>query len=432
MALRIRRGTEAQLQLVTPVEGELIYTTDTKDLFVGDGTTLGGIKVGGDIPASINDLTDVSIAGITVGQVLKWNGTAFVPGNDDTTIGTGSGIVEGSNYRINIVADDSTTLINTNTKQLDGLFKGYIINQITDDIILNNVVNEAKLDIITDDGDLILDHSTGDLYNNIGQLLIDSAAQTFFGDVQGTLTGTVTGSVIGNVTGDVNGDVRGSVFSDSSDIIIDGQNSLIYASVVISKNNYVTVEPNIDTSENIFNIVANDNRSSLKLTKSSNNDLSITTDQLGAILFERNDPFNNDKTVGVLVGRTDKFIFSHDVTAAHTDITKIFTWGDRKFSIGKFFANATLDVAGNAIFDGDVNAAAFKGSIMTDDSITIIDAISGNITAPGFIQFGSFTKTARDQLPASNGMVIYNITSNKFQGYQNGAWINLDDGITDP
>jgi hypothetical protein len=40
MALRLRRGTDAERLLITPVEGELVYTTDTKLLYVGDGTTL--------------------------------------------------------------------------------------------------------------------------------------------------------------------------------------------------------------------------------------------------------------------------------------------------------------------------------------------------------------------------------------------------------
>lgn len=46
MALKIRRGTEAQRQLLagadTPVPGELLYVTDTKKLYIGDGTTPGG------------------------------------------------------------------------------------------------------------------------------------------------------------------------------------------------------------------------------------------------------------------------------------------------------------------------------------------------------------------------------------------------------
>jgi hypothetical protein len=42
MALRLRRGTAAELNTITPEEGELIYTTDTKNLYVGDGITIGG------------------------------------------------------------------------------------------------------------------------------------------------------------------------------------------------------------------------------------------------------------------------------------------------------------------------------------------------------------------------------------------------------
>ena len=42
------------------------------------------------------------------------------------------------------------------------------------------------------------------------------------------------------------------------------------------------------------------------------------------------------------------------------------------------------------------------------------------------ITFGNYTTTARDALVGvSNGEVIYNTTDNKFQGYENGAWVNL-------
>jgi len=47
MALRLRRGTDAERQLITPLEGELIYTTDTKILYIGDGVTQGGLQVTG-------------------------------------------------------------------------------------------------------------------------------------------------------------------------------------------------------------------------------------------------------------------------------------------------------------------------------------------------------------------------------------------------
>lgn len=47
MGLLLRRGLEADRLSFTPAEGELIYVTDTKLIYVGDGVTPGGILVAG-------------------------------------------------------------------------------------------------------------------------------------------------------------------------------------------------------------------------------------------------------------------------------------------------------------------------------------------------------------------------------------------------
>lgn len=45
MALQLRRGTDAQRQSLQLQDGELVWTTDTHKLYVGDGTSLGGLNV---------------------------------------------------------------------------------------------------------------------------------------------------------------------------------------------------------------------------------------------------------------------------------------------------------------------------------------------------------------------------------------------------
>ena len=45
MALQFRRGLDSDRGTITPTMGEPIFTTDTKELYVGDGTTAGGIDV---------------------------------------------------------------------------------------------------------------------------------------------------------------------------------------------------------------------------------------------------------------------------------------------------------------------------------------------------------------------------------------------------
>lgn len=43
--IKVRRGTDAQRQGVTLAEGEPAFTTDTKQLFVGDGVAPGGVPI---------------------------------------------------------------------------------------------------------------------------------------------------------------------------------------------------------------------------------------------------------------------------------------------------------------------------------------------------------------------------------------------------
>jgi len=47
VTITIKRGQEKDRTNYTPAEGELIYTTDKYELFVGDGSTAGGVKMDG-------------------------------------------------------------------------------------------------------------------------------------------------------------------------------------------------------------------------------------------------------------------------------------------------------------------------------------------------------------------------------------------------
>jgi hypothetical protein len=71
MALRIRRGEETDRTSITPEEGEFLYTTDEKKVYIGDGTTAGGNLVAGG--GSLDDLTDVTITTPSDGEVLTYD-----------------------------------------------------------------------------------------------------------------------------------------------------------------------------------------------------------------------------------------------------------------------------------------------------------------------------------------------------------------------
>lgn len=84
MSLKLRRGTNTQRTSITPAEGELIYVTDTKKLYVGDGITAGGIAVdtNGSGAIDLNGLTDVILTTPSNGEVLKYNGSEWVNTSD--------------------------------------------------------------------------------------------------------------------------------------------------------------------------------------------------------------------------------------------------------------------------------------------------------------------------------------------------------------
>lgn len=78
--------------------------------------------------------------------------------------------------------------------------------------------------------------------------------------------------------------------------------------------------------------------------------------------------------------------------------------------------------------DGADNSSKFvvkgtnAGSISTQltiDKSGIVDLNGGPLL------LGNKTTTERDALTPANGMMLYNTTDNKFQGYENGAWVNL-------
>jgi len=74
--VQLRRGTSTQNASFTGIVGELVYTTDTKDLYVHDGSTPGGTLVGGGA-ASIAD------GSITYAKIQDVAGNNVFLGNDN-------------------------------------------------------------------------------------------------------------------------------------------------------------------------------------------------------------------------------------------------------------------------------------------------------------------------------------------------------------
>jgi len=102
MALQIRRGTNAERLTITPLQGELLFTTDTKNLYVGDGTTQGGVVIegGGGEGVAANAFASIAVAG---------QSTVSADSSEDTLT-----LIAGSNVTITTNAtNDSVTIAST-------------------------------------------------------------------------------------------------------------------------------------------------------------------------------------------------------------------------------------------------------------------------------------------------------------------------------
>lgn len=207
MSFRLRRGTDTERQSVVFAEGELVYTTDTKELYVGDGTTLGGIRITGAVAESPIALT----------QDLDMNGFDIVGSGDidingqiiaNAFYGNGSGLTNlpvldvnnGASYQISIMGADSSIIVNSDTSEVSGEFFGNL---------------------------------RGAVYDTSNNIMIDNVLRTMYGTLTGEFNGTSSGIFVGG---------------DSS-VMINGANSTFYGNFSGDASNLTNFPPDIGVTE---------------------------------------------------------------------------------------------------------------------------------------------------------------------------------------
>ena len=118
MALRIRRGLSADRTTITPEQGEFLYTTDTYQVYMGDGVTAGGRPL-----YTLTSLGAIGLTDLSALSPLFYNNTT---GAFSIQVATGSqdGYLSSSNWTTfnnkqnAIEIFDETTSIVTNPSQI--------------------------------------------------------------------------------------------------------------------------------------------------------------------------------------------------------------------------------------------------------------------------------------------------------------------------
>jgi len=415
MALRLRRGTNAERAVITPVEGELLYTTDTKDIYVGDGTTQGGTKItaltelvedttpqlGGDLDLNSNNLTGV-------GNIVI-DGTLTVP-----------------QIVTDLLADDSTLVFDSATQRLaveDIVIAGSttIINGSTNGTNLNShhsTVTPSRVNLIRSKGtasapETLVD--TDDIFH-LNFVAYDGTQYTTGSTIKSTIDGTVSSGVMpGNLEFTV-GDSRVLDLKANGTIILRGATALVSAfdSANAYSFNFTKSRGTIDTPTTILD--------GDKIGTIGWRGHDGTTHLIAAEIDAYADSIEPSNIQGLL-----KFNISDPsstlVTAMQIDTNKLVTMYGGLTVAGSNIVLDGVSILGNAISANDSNsnlelAGGGTGTVST-----------AHLTTTSYFQNAVYANdTARDAAitsPAA-GMVVFNTTGTKFQGYTGAAWVDLN------
>ena len=374
MALRLRRGTNAERTAITPEAGELVYATDTKKVYVGDGTTTGGNivsgqndivddtspQLGGDLDLNSNNITGTGNINIT--------GTVTATGNINLGDGAGSDIIAVGGTIQGALTPDSQLAYNqgSNTARWNTGYFGSL------DVLGHVDADSIKADLIGDDSTLAYNQTTKTFTG------VTFTGTTFNGTTASFSTVTATS---------FDGDLSGSVFGDDSTALVDAVNNELTASKLV-----------------IPIVTATDPTGGITFE---------TPDQPSRLLLQR----NSDSAIGdtTPVGR---LIFGYKVgDALPVTITSVSVTNDQL---------AIIPQPGGTPDYNNYMKLYKTGTVQISMAGEISNAPGdAKLEVGGAVLYKPITTTVRDALTAAAGMVVFNTTDTKLQVYDGSSWVNL-------
>jgi hypothetical protein len=407
MALKLRRGTEANRTSITPAEGELIYVTDTKKLYSGDGTTAGGVLVTGGGGADIPGIDDNTTAGavLTLGDLviaidadlsitgyeINGDGDIDITGNI-TASGAGTGIITASSF----VGDVTGNV----TGDASGDHTGTFVGDMTGSVFGN-------------DSTVMVDGNNNTLHGNLNDVNTITYATPL--DIVNETTGVVSTTYLSN-TGEasylkIRRTDTGTAPDQNVGLLawdqVDDTGTKTYVSFAGWHSGLYIGTASDGTTYNPTNYVgiADGNMALGDYTPAVGYRLDVRGNAIvsgsltaGALLLSGSDIDTSDSsaiTITPAVTMSSNLFVENDLTVSNIVYAESFV--SNSTGTPEITSAANLDLsAGNAV----------------------------RITS-SVLRLASFTTTERNALAGQNGDIIYNTTDNKFQGYENGAWANL-------
>ena len=382
MALQVRRGTDAERLALSgasaPLAGELLYTTDTKKLYVGDGSTAGGVAVDTTLAAQYLNLTTNITPNASNTYDIGSTSNAWRTGYFNGIVASGE--IEAASFNGNIVSDSSTVIVNANA--------GTVAANVTGTL-------------------------TGDTKASDNTTIIDHTAKT------------ITGTSIGTHKGTVN--------ADDNSLRIDGASDRITNSVLDFDGNVITLATGNGIQIGTNNSAQGVGFEIYNTDHTARNALRIYSDAGNSNTFNSIEAYaSRGSIVTPTINAADDSLFGYihhgyDGTQ-YVQSSYIVAGIDSQASVGvgampgNILLGTTPDngvTVNSVVVNKDGNLGV---NTLTPDRKLVVN---GNAQVTNELLLGNMDQTAINALTGANGMIVYNTSTNKFQGYENGAWANL-------
>lgn len=353
-----------------PVNKTISISSLTAGLVLSQGNVVPGSNAAFDIGTSSLRYRELFLtnSGLNLGDArITATGSAInLPAGSTvggTPIGAGSGIsgdgvVEGANYKINILANDtSSIMVNSDTGQFIGTLNGNVIGNVVGDVTAGTVFVNSLIceNIIASDSSVIN-------VNNVMRFASDVFSdQNFVGNFEGSITG-----LVGNL----------------NNIGVDTISSL--------SSNEVSIDTTLSVTGRIVTDTFFDGPLQGDVTSGIINTSLLNADEGSiATLFVQSIASNDSSSIAfqnILVAQTDVYVegdlFANTIVGNLT---------------GTFLGNSTGDVIGNLI-----------GNVVSDvDGRVLVSGEAGIISnGPITITNGTFTSTTDSGYGGNPGMRI--------------------------